>query len=276
MKKYKIGEVAKIVDIPAESIRFFESKGLISPEKDPFNKYRYYDVWDINRLYDYKKFRNLDFSLAESIDIVKSSSFETMVEHLNDKQEEADKMARYYELKSLKLQSYQNVLKNIPLLLGEYPVVNRPEGYYFINRTYDGEEFRFDKAEDWKGYFDELLQYYAFVENIYRIRKERFEQPDGPEEYQWGFTIKKKWADALDIKINSKMMHISPVKSIYTIICAEGKEAFSSRLFRPVFEYMKTRGYQLSGDILGNHLITTQQDNTVRRYMEVWIPISES
>ncbi|HJC82353.1 MAG TPA: MerR family transcriptional regulator [Candidatus Anaerostipes avicola] len=50
MKKYKIGEVGKIVDIPAESIRFFESKGLISPEKDPFNKYRYYDVWDINRV----------------------------------------------------------------------------------------------------------------------------------------------------------------------------------------------------------------------------------
>ena len=71
--KYKIGEISKILDVPVETIRFYESKGLIHPQKDKDSNYRYYDYWDINLLFDYKKYRDLEFSLAESLEIIKES-----------------------------------------------------------------------------------------------------------------------------------------------------------------------------------------------------------
>lgn len=35
MQRYRIGEVSKMVDVPVETIRFLEQKGLLTPEKNP-------------------------------------------------------------------------------------------------------------------------------------------------------------------------------------------------------------------------------------------------
>mgnify|MGYP002769716730 CR=1 FL=1 len=274
MKKYKIGEVSKILDIPVETIRFYEKKGLIHPEKDKYSSYRYYDIWDISRLLDYRKYRELEFTLNESIDIIQSTDFEKYIDKLHQKQEEAEERSRYYELKAIKLHNYQNVLKNVPLLLGEYPIVRRPEGYYFINHSYDGENFYYHKAEDIKG-FHEILKHYTFVENIYCIKKDWVNGAQKKEKFQWGFTIKKKWADALKISIHEEMEHITPVKSIYTIIRVKDEELFTAKLLEPVFSHMKAMGYSLNGDILGNQIATVYEDGERIRYMEIWVPILE-
>ena len=50
MQRYRIGEVSKMVDVPVETIRFLEQKGLLTPEKNPENGYRYYSVWDVNHI----------------------------------------------------------------------------------------------------------------------------------------------------------------------------------------------------------------------------------
>ena len=67
MKEYRIGEVSKMLDVPVETIRFLEQKGLVSPEKNPESGYRFYDVWDVNQILDYKKFRQIGFSSGETI-----------------------------------------------------------------------------------------------------------------------------------------------------------------------------------------------------------------
>ena len=80
--KYKIGEVSKILNIPVETIRFYETKNLIHPEKDENSNYRYYDIWDMNRLLDYKKYRELEFSLNESLEIIQSANLEGFTDKL--------------------------------------------------------------------------------------------------------------------------------------------------------------------------------------------------
>jgi hypothetical protein len=55
MQRYRIGEVSKMVDVPVETIRFLEQKGLVSPEKNTGTGYRLYSVWDINLILDYKE-----------------------------------------------------------------------------------------------------------------------------------------------------------------------------------------------------------------------------
>lgn len=275
MQRYRIGEVSKILNIPVETIRFFEQKGVIHPVKDEWTNYRYYNMHDVNRLLEYRKYRELEFSLNESVDIMKNTNFNCFIEKLHEKQEEAERKARYYELKSIKLQNYQNVLKNMPLIIGEYPIVNRPEGYYFIQRYYDAGGFHSERAEDLEGCFDEIMKYYTFVENIFRVRKEWFYSQRQIEEFQWGFTIKKKWADALELQISPRMEHITPAKSIYTILQVEGNQFFRPELLQPIFQHMERQGYVLDGDVFGNHIATVQEQGKELRYMEVWVPIRE-
>jgi len=62
----KIGELSNITGISNQTIRFYESEGLISPiEVDRWTNYRYYDESSIVRLSEIAYLKNLGFSLKE-------------------------------------------------------------------------------------------------------------------------------------------------------------------------------------------------------------------
>lgn len=44
---YKIGEVAEILDLSSEMIRYYERCGIINPIRDGSNQYRLYSISDI-------------------------------------------------------------------------------------------------------------------------------------------------------------------------------------------------------------------------------------
>ena len=59
LKTYKIGEIAKMLGISAETIRNYEKKGLICPYKEESN-YRYFDIIQINHLLNLQKYQKYD------------------------------------------------------------------------------------------------------------------------------------------------------------------------------------------------------------------------
>ena len=60
---YKIGEVSKLLDIPIETIRYYESKKIISLKRANDSNYREYETWDIYYLLECKKFRSYNLSM---------------------------------------------------------------------------------------------------------------------------------------------------------------------------------------------------------------------
>ena len=50
MRKYEIGETAKITGLPAKTIRFYEEEGVISPALRGENGYRQYPEQSIEEL----------------------------------------------------------------------------------------------------------------------------------------------------------------------------------------------------------------------------------
>ena len=43
-EKYKIGDVSRLFDIPAQTLRYYEEQGILHPEKSENSGYRYYDA----------------------------------------------------------------------------------------------------------------------------------------------------------------------------------------------------------------------------------------
>ena len=72
--QYKIGDVAKILGISPDLLRYYEKKGVVMPMKGKHNDYRYYDFWDINFLLDCLWFKNFGFSIDQIADMVKIPS----------------------------------------------------------------------------------------------------------------------------------------------------------------------------------------------------------
>ena len=65
---YRIGEFAKIVDIPVRTLRYYDEYGVLTPSViDDFTGYRYYDEENIVECELIKLLKSLDFTLEEII-----------------------------------------------------------------------------------------------------------------------------------------------------------------------------------------------------------------
>lgn len=67
-------DIREKLGITRDTLRFYEQKGIIEPEIDPTNGYRYYDDWQVNLLWDCKHYQAMGFSLAEVLEILKTDS----------------------------------------------------------------------------------------------------------------------------------------------------------------------------------------------------------
>jgi DNA-binding transcriptional MerR regulator len=273
MQRYRIGEVSKMVDVPVETIRFLEQKGLVSPEKNTETGYRFYSVWDINLILDYKKFRKIGFSSRETVDLVRDSSFADLLEQLDAKRKEAAYLSHFYQAKTLKLKNFQSVLRNAPELVVKYYIMNRPENYSLFTRAHSGGNLKMTNARDTEGGFEEVTRNYPFVEHIYRLKKGELMLPEDQEEAEWGFTVKKYWAERVGIQLLPRMEHIRPVTALFTVITLDEKEYFTRSAAENALQYMEDHHYTLCGDILGVYIATVREGGRNVRYMELWMPI---
>jgi len=61
----RINQVEELVGIPKKNIRFYESQGLLNPDRDPSNSYREYSLKDVEQLKKIKLLRKLDVPCEE-------------------------------------------------------------------------------------------------------------------------------------------------------------------------------------------------------------------
>lgn len=109
---YKIGDFAKIVDIPVRTLRFYDTYGVLQPsEIDNFTGYRYYSDENIVECELIKLLKSLDFTLEEII-LYKDCIDEEILEKKKKEIEE-----RIYLLslkyKRLEILQQQSALKKI-------------------------------------------------------------------------------------------------------------------------------------------------------------------
>ena len=273
MWRYRIGEVSKMVDVPVETIRFLEHKGLVKPEKNAENGYRSYSVWDVNQILDYKKFRQIGFTSRETVDLVRNCSLSGLLEQLDSKKKEAVFLAHYYQAKALKLKNFQSVLNNASELVGKYYIMNRPENYSLFTRKRNDKGLYMTSAKETEGGFQELTRHYPFVEHIFRIKEDWMRQPSTQTQAQWGFTVKKYWADRLGIQLLPKMEHLRAVTALFTVIRIGAQEYFTPAVLEGAMAYMSEHRYESNGDILGIYIATVREQGCNVRYLELWIPI---
>ncbi|MBR1443909.1 MAG: MerR family transcriptional regulator [Firmicutes bacterium] len=72
--KYKISDLTKILGISQNTIRRYEERGYISPERDENSRYRKFTNTDIYRLFNARILRGFDFGLDEIFDMMYSDT----------------------------------------------------------------------------------------------------------------------------------------------------------------------------------------------------------
>lgn len=94
-KKFTIKEVAKMLGLTIDAVRFYEKKGLVHPQINPRNQYREYTDLNILELLDIIYYRNLGLSITEIDTILKNGRKEDVKSLLHRKRIECEQRMRY-------------------------------------------------------------------------------------------------------------------------------------------------------------------------------------
>lgn len=86
-KLFKIGDVAALLDMTPQALRYYEQQHVIFPVKSE-NGTRYYTAYDVHRLIAFKKYRTMDFSMQDIMEYMRDRPMEVRSRWLHEKSED--------------------------------------------------------------------------------------------------------------------------------------------------------------------------------------------
>lgn len=272
MERYKIGTISKLLQIPVDTLRFYENAGLITPKKDAANGYRYYDVTDIADLLEYQRLRKMGFSGKNAQTLVQGA---TLTDYVTDMEKREQELGEQI-LATRRLNEYQeDYLRRLKLIgkdLYRFRITTMPEFYYFISRS----EHRFAPVSDVEPLMEEWIQYAPFAEDFCRIKIEEIETEERPLKYCYGMSIAKKWAVRLSVNTTAEHIHFVKEQMAVRVVVGMRDTIIERATLQEGLQYIQDHRFTPNGPVLGRVLarVFTPEGDKVQ-YTELYFPIRE-
>lgn len=267
--KYKIGDVARILGVSTDILRYYERKGVVTPEKDENNDYRYYDSWHINFLMDCLWFKNYGFSIEQIADMVRIPSTQELGGLFSLKEDELRAHIRRCQLLLRRSEEHRAALATIDRLLYKCEIARSGEYVRFINRIGDNymtDSVTNETARRW-------LEVLPFNHRYFEMPGDSF-IPGQEDDYRWGYSLSAEYVEELDFQVTPPMIRFPSRKCIHTVFKnSGGKGGFSPSLLEYTLDYAREQGITVFGPIHGTLLCSILEDGQLTGYFEAWIPI---
>lgn len=88
-KLYTVGEVADLTGVSVKTLHYYQTQGLLTPEKIGENKYRYYSHQQLDVLHQILAYRLMDISIKEIKSILEATADKQRIEILEAQLEQA-------------------------------------------------------------------------------------------------------------------------------------------------------------------------------------------
>ncbi len=267
--KYKIGDVARILGVSTDILRYYERKGVVTPEKDETNDYRYYDSWHINFLMDCLWFKNYGFSIEQIADMVRIPTAAELGELFLHKEDELRAHIRRCQLLLRRSEEHRAELQMIDRLLYKCEIAQSPGFIRFIDRI--GENYMTDSvtnetAKKW-------LEALPFNHRYFEMPSDSL-MPGQEDDYRWGYSLSEEYVKELGFAVTPPMIRFPSRRCIHTVFKnSGGKGGFSPSLLEYTLDYARQNGITLFGPIHGVLLCSVLEDGQLTGYFEAWIPI---
>ena len=138
----KIGELSTICGVSIQTIRYYESEGLIAPiEVDRWTNYRYYDESSITRLSEIAYLKELGFSLKE----IKNLSEETIKQKISQVKKDIKKLTQNIDkLSTIRKKQGGFIMKNF---VNDERVIGKWKKLAVVKNKEDFEQNLFDDED---------------------------------------------------------------------------------------------------------------------------------
>jgi DNA-binding transcriptional MerR regulator len=269
--RYKIGDVARILGISADLLRYYEKKGVVTPYKDVHNDYRYYDSWDINFLMDCLWFKNFGFSIEQIADMVRIPSTSDLEDIFLYKEDELRSTIARCQLQLRRSEEYRAQLEAIPSHLGVCELADSPALVRFINRV--GNEYPTGEGLD--QFARQWLRAMPFNHRYFEISQAALQGGDEMD-FRWGFSLEPYYVEQLDFPVEPPFESIPSTRSIHTFFQSRGKNNFTARHLDYALDWAREQNLVITGPAQGMLVASVLEDDELGGYFECWIPVEEA
>lgn len=262
--QYKIGEISTLLGIPAETLRFYEKRGLLHPEKLPQNGYRSYSLGDLYRLLDIIFYRRLDLGLEDIRHLLTTADFAAITQLLAQQQEALEQKIARETLTLKKLETVRRSWQQIPELLGHFVRTAFPPAYILLENQPDG---------------DTLLQSFSILSQEH-LELSKFLEPLDLCDGRWQRT--DQWVVVLDCALAAELglaptMAGLPQLSFphcwHTIFRLANDQDALAEACGALYAHLQEQGDQLSAPLYCDYLCSSTENGQLMDYYMLYAPV---
>ena len=263
--KYSVKDLSNILGITTSAIHFFEKENLIKVNKEK-NGWRYYNVVDVFRLLSYTKYKNMEIPMKA---IVKQfsgddSSYLSTKDRMEKYKRRAEEKSKHYKELADSIEENLKSIRLIDELLDKYEFIKSPE----ILMLYDDECGWISRNRQSQKMVQQCVKAMPIVQ--LGVIKHR-----DINTCNFGYMVLDNHIKSLDSSVDLHRKNLKSTSCLHTIQIVDDELTKNPEAtFKRAEEYAKSRGFKITGDIVGKILLVdVEKPAKLHTYIEIWIPI---
>lgn len=262
--RYTQKDICRAFDIKRDTLRHYERLGIIQPQVDEGNGYRYYDDWQINLLWECKRYQAMGFSLAQIRDILHHSDLDDLEAVVDEQERQVEINLRYQTMALDTLRRYRELLRDVEGRLASFAVHELP-GIVYVPRR-EEHDLLLDERFDAAGAFVNANQSVCLPPVAYF--------PDAREpHYFWGHAMLATYYAELEGPTEGTV-ELPASRVLTTCVDAGERWGFGQHLFAGLLQEAERLGEKPAGPLFGFLLARTyDQDGGYHRYVQACLPL---
>ena len=264
---YTVGQVAKMLGVSRDTLKFYEEKELIKPNQDEENGYRKYNIVDINEVITVNFYRDIDIEIKKIQEIKNGDSLDVIESILDEKEKKLKEEIEYKRLLLKRIEAIKEDSKSIKENLNNF-TIREMKPIVITNEITMKEEI--DET------YSEILEKFDYSN---RIKKAVNLSGISRIVYFNEETITKEryvFYEKVEKDIEDKSEVISYPKCIYIVIAIpiiSEDNKIDENMAASITETAKSLGYETMGIAFINLLFNGYKDNENIQYLEVYTPV---
>lgn len=264
--KYLIGDVANLMGLSRDTLRYYEKRGILNSQKGE-NGYRYYTDQDISRLVGILYHRKMNISLEDMENLWSDNTLPQLSGLMDSRLKEEKEAIRKHEQTIARLRLTQSDCQRLSMHINEVLFKDFPSAYIIVPET--------DMQQSTNLWF-QLSQSYPGLDMMYTFDEYTYEKPaDGLQmNYQnTQLILYKSLAEYVDYNILDGATPVTrPVRCICSF-CTSASRTPGTESLLPMFTWAREQGVTLSDKIYSTFAFQGIQDGKHTYYLEIYIPV---
>lgn len=254
VKRYSIGEISKITGISKDRLRNYEKMGIIEPQRETDNQYRFYMDQDIDRILTLELYRAAELNLPTIAKICSDSTVEDISFYLRENEDVIEKQMKHLELIQKRTKELLRSCEIIEKHLNQICVATMPT-YEIIGEIDDYRSYReYDKLFKWREDDQPVVS-----------KMQRHILFDQKGIYSNKMIVTKPIDDSA---------HLKKQRCVYTVI-QDGESDRDPLMdtFEKCMEYCKENQLKPTGEVFVGMLLLHLRNGKIQSYLEIKGPI---